>query len=147
LFITDSTDVEVVINPFEQPLFKTNPTALFCGDEPTTLNNEWMMNHSTHFRNQITAFAAYEEKFANDTLLNCGVIGGSITTMKALLDELVDFHSQFNQNNKTAYTGDMGALNYIARNQFNNQLIHGAPVNTIFKGYESDNNSCWFRHK
>jgi hypothetical protein len=147
LFITDSTDVEVVINPFEQPLFKNNPTALFCGDEPTTLNNEWMMNHSTHFRNQITAFAAYEEKFANDTLLNCGVIGGSITTMKALLDELVDFHSQFNQNNKTAYTGDMGALNYIARNQFNNQVIHGAPVNTIFKGYESDNNSCWFRHK
>ncbi len=147
LFITDSTDVEVVINPFEQPLFKSNPTALFCGDEPTTLNNEWMVNHSTHFRNQIPEFTAYEKKFANETLLNCGIIGGNIATMTSLLNELVNFHSQFNQNNKTAYTGDMGAFNYIARNQFNNHLFHGAPVNTLFKGYESDNNSCWFRHK
>jgi hypothetical protein len=147
LFVTDSTDVEVVNNPFEQPLFKGNSTSLFCGDEPSTLNNEWMMKHSTHFRNQIPTFAAYEQKFANETLLNCGIIGGSIEVMTDLLTELVNFHTLYNQNNKAAYTGDMGAFNYIARNKFNNQLFHGAPINTIFKGYETNNNSCWFRHK
>jgi len=41
----------------------------------------------------------------------------------------------------------MGAFNYIARNKFNIQLFHGAPINTIFKGYETNNISCWFRHK
>ena len=67
--------------------------------------------------------------------------------MTFLLTELVSFHKLYNQNNKAAYTGDMGAFNYIARNKFNTQLIHGAPINTIFKGYETNNNSCWFRHK
>lgn len=147
LFITDSTDVEVVNNPFEQPLFKNNPTSLFCGDEPTTLKNEWMFNHSTHFRNQIPTFEAFEQKFADQTLLNCGVIGGNILIMKSLLTELVNFHSLYSQHNKTNYTGDMGAFNYIVRNKFNTDLIHGMPVNSIFKAYEINNNACWFRHK
>jgi hypothetical protein len=56
-------------------------------------------------------------------------------------------HQFANIDNKTAFTGDMGAFNYIARTQFNNQLIHGAPVNTLFKGYENDREDCWFRHK
>ena len=147
LFITDSTDVEVVNNPFEQQLFKANPTSLFCGDEPTTLQNEWMLKHSTHFRNQIPAFAAFEQKFATNSLLNCGIIGGNITIMTLLLKELVNFHTTYNQNNKSGYTGDMGAFNYIVRNKFNSQLYHGMPVNSVFKGYETNNNTCWFRHK
>lgn len=147
LFITDSTDVEVVINPFEQQLFKTNPTSLFCGDEPTTLQNEWMLKHSTHFRNQIPAFAAFEQKFATNSLLNCGIIGGNITIMTLLLKELVNFHTTYNQHNKSGYTGDMGAFNYLVRNKFNDKLYHGKPINTEFKGYETNNNTCWFRHK
>lgn len=147
LFITDSTDVEVVNNPFEQQLFKANPTSLFCGDEPTTLQNEWMVKHSTHFRNQIPEFAAFEQKFAASSLLNCGIIGGNIVTMTLLLKELVNFHITYNQHNKSGYTGDMGAFNYLVRNKFNSQLYHGMPVNSVFKGYETNNNTCWFRHK
>jgi hypothetical protein len=41
----------------------------------------------------------------------------------------------------------MGAFNYIARTHFSNKLIHGAPVNTVFKEYESSRMECWFRHK
>jgi hypothetical protein len=41
----------------------------------------------------------------------------------------------------------MGAFNYLARTKFNNQLKHGAPVNTLFKGYELERKDCWFRHK
>lgn len=147
LFITDSTDVEVVNNPFEQQLFKANPNSLFCGDEPVTLQNEWMMNHSTNFRYQIPEFIEYEQKFAEYALLNCGIIGGNITIMTSLLKELVNFHTLYNQNNKTNYTGDMGAFNFIVRNKFINQLYHGMPVNSVFKGYETNNNTCWFRHK
>ena len=147
IFITDITDVEVLNNPFLQPLFINNPGALFCGDEPTTLLNEWMMKHSTHFRNQISEFSTYEEKFTNETLLNCGIVGGNIITMSALINELVQFHEQYNKNNKTAYTGDMGAFNFIVRSKFNKQLFHGNPVNTVFKSYEINNTDCWFRHK
>jgi len=147
LFITDSTDVEVLRNPFIQPLFLSNPNALFCGDEPSILQNEWMIKHSTHFRNQIPEFSAYEENFANETLLNCGIIGGNINVMAALIKELVQFHERYNQNNKVAYTGDMGAFNFIVRNKFNKHLFHGSPVNTVFKLYDLKNTDCWFRHK
>ena len=49
--------------------------------------------------------------------------------------------------NQTAFTGDMGAFNYLARTQFNSHLRHGAPVNTVFKMYENERQDCWFRHK
>ncbi|MDP4716214.1 MAG: hypothetical protein NWS51_00660 [Flavobacteriales bacterium] len=147
IFVTDVSDVVVVQNPFETFLFQENRDTLFCGDEPKTLDNEWMNDHSAHLRNQITGFAEYEQTFAQATLLNCGIIGGSTTVMLHFLESLCSVHEQFNQANKTAFTGDMGAFNFIARTQFNDRLIHGAPVNSIFKGYEGTRMDCWFRHK
>jgi hypothetical protein len=41
----------------------------------------------------------------------------------------------------------MGAFNYLMRIKFNEQVIHGAPVNTVFKSYENEREDCWFRHK
>jgi hypothetical protein len=145
--VTDVSDVVVVRNPFEAFLFQENRDKLFCGDEPKVLDNDWMNNHSTHLRNQISDYSEYEMKFAESTLLKCGIIGGSLNVMKDFLKELCFVHEHFNINNETAYTGDMGAFNYIARTRFNNNLIHGAPVNTVFKEYESSRMECWFRHK
>jgi hypothetical protein len=147
VFVTDVSDVVVVKNPFEAFLFQENRDTLFCGDEPKTLDNEWMNDHSTHLRNQITGFEEYEQSFAQSTLLNCGIIGGSATVMLHFLESLCSVHEQFNQENTTAFTVDMGAFNYISRTQFNDRLIHGAPVNSVFKGYEGARMDCWFRHK
>jgi len=147
IFITDINDVVLINNPFNDPLFIENPTALFCGDEPKKLHNEWMIAHAENLRNNIPDYAAYESVFGNETLLNCGIIGGSAYLLFDFLQELCAIHQQANRNNKTAYTGDMGAFNYLVRTAFNEQLIHGSPVNTVFKGYENDRNDCWFRHK
>ena len=147
VFVTDVSDVVVVQNPFETFLFQENRDKLFCGDEPKVLDNDWMNDHSSHLRNQIADYAEYEKKFAESTLLNCGIIGGSADVMNEFLKELCFVHDHFNINNETAYTCDMGAFNYIARTQFNERLIHGAPVNSIFKGYEGTRMDCWFRHK
>jgi hypothetical protein len=147
IFITDVSDVAIVNNPFTDPLFLENPSSLFCGDEPKLLNNEWMIAHSEHLRKNIADYAAYESKFANETLLNCGIIGGAASLFFDFLKQLCAIHQHANRENKTAYTGDMGAFNYLARTQFNNQLIHGTPVNTVFKLYETERNDCWFRHK
>jgi hypothetical protein len=147
IFITDVSDVVLVNNPFTDPLFIENPSALFCGDEPKLLNNEWMIAHAEHLRNNIADYAAYESKFANENLLNCGIIGGSASLVFGFLKELCSIHQDANRENNTAYTGDMGAFNYLARTKFNHQLIHGAPVNTVFKLYETERSDCWFRHK
>jgi hypothetical protein len=147
VFVTDVSDVVVVQNPFLDPFYHSNSQALFCGDEPKLLQNDWMKDHSAHLRGKIADFAAYEEKFKAATLLNCGVFGGSITVMRDFLHQLCDIHRAHNSDNTTAYTGDMGAFNYLARTRFNAQLKHGAPVNTVFKQYENQREDCWFRHK
>ena len=147
IFITDVTDVVLVKNPFTDPLFIKNPSALFCGDEPKLLNNDWMIAHAENLRKNIPDYAAYESNFGEETLLNCGIIGGYASVFFDFLQQLCAIHHQANRENKTAYTGDMGAFNYLARTRFNNQLIHGAPVNTVFKLYENERNDCWFRHK
>ena len=147
VFVTDVSDVVVLQNPFQQTLFLDNPDALFCGDEAEILDNEWMQNHSTHLRNSIPNFLAYEQQNKHKTLLNCGIIGGNVHTMKALMDSLANIHRTHTIHNKTPFTLDMGAFNYVARTQFSDKIIHGTPVNTLFKGYENERTDCWFRHK
>lgn len=147
VFITDVTDVVLVKNPFTDALYLNNPTALFCGDEPKTLHNDWMLAHSENLRNNISDFATYESTYATETLLNCGIIGGTTSLFLEFLKQLCAIHQHANRNNTTAYTGDMGAFNYLVRTQFQQQVIHGAPVNTVFKAYENDRTDCWFRHK
>ncbi len=147
VFVTDVSDVVLVNNPLTDPLFLAHPDALFCGDEPKMLDNEWMKDHSSHLRSKIEDYAEYEATFEKETLLNCGIIGGNIAVMQDFIKKLTFIHQQYNYDNETAYTGDMGAFNYLARTQFNDQLIHGSPVNTVFKMYENERTDCWFRHK
>ena len=147
IFVTDSADVEVINNPFIQPLFINNPTSIFCGDEPKKLNNKWMQQHSNHLRSKIDDYAVYEAKFKNASLLNCGIIGGSINVMQNFLQNLCKIHQQHNADNTSKYTGDMGAFNYLVRTKYNQNFLHGEPINTTFKAYENDRVDCWFRHK
>ncbi len=147
LFITDISDVVVLKNPFIQPLFLENTEGVFCGDEPKILDNDWMKDHATHLRNKIADYSAYEEKFKAATLLNCGIIGGKIHVMNSFLEKLCTIHAQYNADNDTAFTGDMGAFNYVARTEFNDCIFHGAPINTVFKAYQNEDTVCWFRHK
>ena len=147
VFMTDISDVVLVNNPFIDPFFLSQPTTLFCGDEPKKLYNEWMFAHSEVLRNNIADYAFYENEFADNTLLNCGVMGGSAPLMLQFITKLCAIHAQANCDNNSAFTGDMGAFNYLARTQFNKQLQHGAPVNTVFKLYQQQRVDCWFRHK
>ena len=147
VFCTDVSDVVLVKNPFTDPFFLQNPHAIFCGDEPKLLENEWMFDHGTHLREKILDYAVFEAKFANETLLNCGIIGANAALFYQFIEQLCTFHELGNRDNKTAFTGDMGVFNFVARTQFNAQLLHGAPVNTVFKNYETERSDCWFRHK
>jgi hypothetical protein len=147
VFVTDITDVVVLKDPFQDPLFINKPQAIFCGDEPKCLLDDWMILHGSHLRSKIHDYQQYEEKFKEATLLNCGVIGGNVDVMHTFISQLCSIHEQHNTDNQTAYTGDMGAFNYLVRTQFNDKVIHGPPVNTVFKEYEAERKDCWFRHK
>jgi hypothetical protein len=147
LFVTDISDVVVVKNPFLEPFYLENFDCIFCGDESKILENEWMEAHSEHLRSKIENYEKYEYEFKNHTLLNCGIIGGNIKVMQGFIEKLASIHQLNNHDNKTAYTGDMGAFNYLVRTQFNEKVKHGFPINTEFKGYQTNRDDCWFRHK
>jgi hypothetical protein len=145
--LTDISDVVIVRNPFTAAEYLAHPAAIFCGDEPKTLDNPWMQAHSAHFRKQVPGFADYEAAFAQSTLLNCGVVLGKVSTICSLLEQLCQLHLTYNRHNPSAYTGDMGAFNYVVRTHFTGRTIHGTPVNTVFKSYETTRTDAWFRHK
>jgi len=147
LFVTDISDVEVINNPFKSNVFLENSDYLFCGDEPDILDNDWMRNHSRHLRNLMPEFNTYEAINQHKTLLNCGIIGGNITVMKLLFENITALHEAYSYTNTSDYTLDMGVFNFTARTSFANKIIHGEPVNTCFKKYESQRIDCWFRHK
>ena len=147
IFLTDISDVVVIKNPFEESFFKANLGVIFCGDEPKILGNEWMEAHSEHLRSKIENYEEYEEKFNESILLNCVIIGGNIQVMQAFIEKIAFIHEKYNCNNKTAFTGDMGAFNYLIRTQFNDRILHGFPINTEFKAYQIERDDCWFRHK
>lgn len=147
VFLTDISDVVVTQNPFEDPFFKANIGFIFCGDEPKKLDNEWMKNHSEHLRNKIDDYAKYEENFKDNTLLNCGIIGGNVGVMNEFIEKLSTIHQQYNFDNIASYTGDMGAFNYLIRTQYDDKILYGFPINTEFKAYQIERVDCWFRHK
>lgn len=147
IFLTDISDVVIVQNPFSQPLYCQNMNAVFCGDEPKALQNEWMQAHSEHLRSKINNYAEYEERYYNSTLLNCGIVGGNIKVMREFIRKLATTHRLYNNDNQTAYTGDMGAFNYIIHTEFDDRYFHGMPINTEFKAYQTQRTDCWFRHK
>jgi len=147
LFVTDIADVEVLTNPFESNLFKENSDYLFCGDEPEILDNDWMRKHCGHLRNLIPEYSLFEDLNKQQTLLNCGVIGGKFAVMQKLIDQIVEIHKTISFTNTTNYTLDMGVFNFVARTIFSQKILHGNPVNTVFKKYETQGSDCWFRHK
>lgn len=147
IFFTDIGDVEVIKSPFDDPYFLQHTEAIFCGDEVEVLENEWMREHCTHLRNLIPDFADFEKNNKSKTLLNCGIIGGKTSLMLLLMKELAAIHQTFTISNQTKYTLDMGAFNYAVRKLFAEKIIHGFPVNTRFKHFESNRMDCWFRHK
>lgn len=147
IFFTDIADVEVVKNPFTDPLFTQNPNSLFCGDEEEIFDNPWMRDHCNHLRNLISGFGEFEDRNRIETLLNCGVIGGEMNVILPLIEELATIHSKYTISNQTPFTLDMGAFNFVARTRFSDRLKHGYPINSRFKGYETQRTDCWFRHK
>ena len=146
LFVTDISDVVVLQNPFENDFFKAHANQLFSGDENEKINNTWYYEHCKHLRNEIENFELFELQNKNNTLLNCGIIGGSLELMQQTLATMVHFHQQCAANNNTPFTLDMGVFNYVMYSQ-KISFHHGFPVNTIFKSYENERTDCWFRHK
>lgn len=135
VWMIDSTDVEMINNPFTN----MDEKLVYIGDEQSKVMIPWMLNnHKPQFLQQF--FRQYKDK----QLLNCGLLGGSYNNMTNFLNKLV---KTFCDEKGDIGTFDMGIVNYTAYTHFNSSLSHGSHVNTVFKAYDNENKTAWWRHK
>ena len=105
---------------------------------------EWMVKNHPH--KDLQAFIVGN----TDVLLNAGLCGGSVDVVIEFLNKFLSFYFQsVSDTHFYKFEGcgvDMGVFNYIARKYFEDRLIHGTQVNTVFKD-EKANNVSFFKHK
>lgn len=144
VWICDSTDVEMVNNPFPE----MNPRAVYTGDEKDILGNSWMI--AQHNEPHLKAFIANSRYLP---LLNCGLLGGTYEIVSAVTDKMVAEYNKLLDLSRTQLypvnlKSDMGIFNYIIRNDYPRHVIHGRQVCSVFKEYD-DLTDClsWWKHK
>lgn len=143
VFITDATDVEMLYSPFK----RMEKGKLYVGDEANNLGYEWMIKNHPH--RMIQEFMNNNKDLV---LLNAGLIGGDIETVISFLNKFLNFYfqsvsdSHFDKSKPNCGETDMGLFNYIARIYFNDIIVHGTLVNTVFKDNKA-NGVSWFKHK
>lgn len=140
-WMVDSTDVELLKEPFK--LLESG--RLYCGDEFGMLtDNRWMRTtQEPHFR--ISDYRTIINQYKNETLINCGLVGGCSDIIEPLIEMWADIHKT-----KTVglrHSTDMAVFNYVARKHFNDVLIHGERINTKFKHFETKNKTAIWKHK
>lgn len=133
VFVTDSTDVDMLNNPFVQ----MEKGRLYVGDEPgQTLSNKWLMNN--HTEHSVFHFL---EKHTELPLLNCGVVGGDRQTVMDLCRDMYLYWLD-HPDQKT----EMGIFNKLMHTKYADKIEYGRKVTTLFKRFEPKS-TAWFRHK
>ena len=140
VFMVDSTDVEAITAP------TCEKGVLYMGDEPHYFGYYWIQNW---FKSQIAKCPQEVKDFYhqatkdNVQILNAGTVGGDYDTVMEFLDHMC---ATLDATKDTDGVRDMPAVNYVARTFFADRLVHGLPVNSVFKE-EMARSGCWFRHK
>ncbi|WEV40102.1 hypothetical protein [Lactobacillus sp. ESL0681] len=141
--LVDAGDVELLNYPFTN----LQDDILYIGDEYNYLDDPIVKNDlKPSYLNDFVERNQYLQ------LLNPGVIVGSRKILlefleiviKLLTDDLVA--SKFTANQEHLGSFDMGLINFVTYNYFNERLCHGRKVTTRFRNEEHAVKS-WFRHK
>lgn len=140
VFFTDISDVLVKSNPFSSIV----EGKLYTGDEETFLSMNWIDARSHYYIENLEGFKEVYSKHSKDVLLNCGIVGGYTDVVLRYLVEMSAL--SVNTQSKPYWTTDMVAHNYVIRKYFA-EAVHGEPVNSRFKRYETHRSDVWFVHK
>ncbi len=147
IFFTDSTDLDVLKNPFIHKEYRSDK--IYIGCEPVVPGNKWIIGNN-HIPSACKGFEKYidlvktDKAFANRKLLNAGLIGGALPVVAPFIRRMTE---ECTKMYPRPYIQDMPILNYLAYVEFKDRVVFGDQVNTVFTQYEKDNKVAWFRHK
>jgi hypothetical protein len=139
-FFLDISDVIILKNPFEYIV----SGKIYCGDEEDiNIKNVWMKH-----RYELLNNPEVNEKMANylnKKILNAGILGGERNYLIGITKKMAEM-LEFSKITHT--TVDMCTINHILYTYCKNDMVvHGSPVNTVFRKDEINNTVAWFKHK
>lgn len=141
VFMVDSTDVEVLRNPF----LSINPNRIYVGDEYNMrVENHWMQKHQEPLLSKIPDYRQVISANGNEILPNCGIAGGAYDIVMEYLNYRVKYHEEYTHG--ITKSTDMAVFNYILWKHFKERMTSGIKVNTRFKANEY-NKVSFFKHK
>jgi GT2 family glycosyltransferase len=139
IWCVDSTDVEVLRNPFE-----IDNNVLYVGHEPMqTLGSGWLWQHQWRYC-QNKNYQQRLKESRGSILLNCGVVGGEYSIALRFF-QLMANETYFNAK-KVGRAMDMASFNYVVYSHFADRFVAGPHVVTEFKAFKR-NNVAMFKHK
>lgn len=140
VLMVDSTDVMMLKNPFNCMKDDT----LYVGYEKGRfVSNRWMRKTQGYFIT-IPDYPDIIDRYSDNPLLNCGIIGGRANIVNNFLNILTTYHDSYSRY--LTSSSDMSVFNYTIHKHFIKNISYGDHVNTEFKKYEFNNHS-WWKHK
>jgi hypothetical protein len=144
VFMVDSTDVEMINNPFPYMQNKT----IYTGSEiKKTMRNKWLYERIDHLSEDFKL--EYNELIMNktletDILINCGLFGAEINLAIEFLEKLSFYHKNISYNETISL--DTPIYIYTLLKHFSNSFVTGNFINTRF-GKNEYIQTCWWKHK
>lgn len=124
VWCVDATDVEMLHEPWGH----MEEGVIYCGSEPSTeVAEEWLAENHPSAGGVV------------GPLLNAGILGGDVVTVRAFVSELVAELAACGDD-----LTDMAAFNRCA---VGFELVTGEQVHTRFRAEERDHPTAWWRHK
>ena len=144
MFMTDSTDLEMLQNPFTHKKFDGN--TIYIGCEPWSFEQWEKLRAARPLINSLSELRELmaDKQFAKQTVLNAGLVGGTAHAVTPFINEMAKGCKRYSS---CASFQDMSWLNFIAYTKFKSKIAYGPQVNTHFTGYEKDNKVAFVKHK
>ena len=136
--MTDGNDVTIVKSPFN----KFNK--LCVGNEPVKINNSsWMKKKIKRFNhNNIEKFTFNE----SNQIYNAGILGGRRDYVLKFLENMVGIFENFDEEQKRENL-NMIVFNYVVYKVFNENVVSGFPLNSVYKKFQNNRKDVCFIHK
>lgn len=150
-FLTDIADVRVVQNPF--PVLEAPAAPLAVGDEvyapplgTQIRTHPWLRRKigETSSRRSRVVHEFFRRHDFDFPTLNVGVLGGRAPELLDALDRFARVRRAIGHPERNL---NMPVLNYVLHRFFRGRFHHGAPVTSLFKGFERRRRDVCFIHK
>ena len=144
VFANDISDVIIGKSPFSGELENYGSDVLFSGEDDHRYSSKWILDRNEQIKESLPEVYSHIVDNSKLKLYNPGIIGGSTEIFQEYCAYMADLVVKGGPVPKTV---DMSYHNYVVRTYFNNRVVAGEPVNSLYRKFQKDRKDVWFIHK